>query len=236
MTAKEIFYAKISSEQNKASFFGITLKEFFNGLSEKPKNFLVLKGFSPDCRFDERLYIPYVGGTQMESYIESLTASDEPLCLLDFEHVFYLNEMSKDELPQLLALGDTLTLEGDFVQKHVRNKFVYIKPPADRFSELHLKNADDFWEIIEAKLLSGLKGRKKSIPPIPPDVAEQLTEIFRRGAIIDWEKKYSTGIKLYVTGEADTPETLAERLEKGRLSLRCVHLNLDNKTKNWKIV
>ena len=234
MAFKKICYVKINRDERNVVTYGFTANEFFKSLGITPEYLLVLNGYSDACIIDDCTYLQYAEKSDVFKVIEEGENKPNPFCFVNFKSLDKLKNIPKSEQEKLLNLGKNLTVKDNFIFSDLQNDYVYIKKK-DNFSYFYMEHIENFYKAIKDKIISELKGRKKSMAEMPEDILENLCELFERGATLDLSNAYSTGVKIYVTGKFRNLSFLKSRMEKEKIFLRCVHINYDRALKSWKV-
>ncbi len=97
-----------------------------------------------------------------------------------------------------------------------------------------MRHVADYRQVIEHKLLKELKGRKQTIAPIPDAIMEQLYALFLKGAVIDFEMSFDTGVMIYPTGEIQKMDEIHKLLDRLRMGRYGLSLGYDRRAKRWE--
>ena len=96
-----------------------------------------------------------------------------------------------------------------------------------------MDNPGDYQQVVQYKILKELKGRKRSLEPIPPDVMHQLLGLFKEGAVLDFEESTNSGVMIYPIGDILDTDEIHTRLDRRRSMLDGVSLEYNTRTKKW---
>jgi len=99
-----------------------------------------------------------------------------------------------------------------------------------------METLDDYKKVIEYKILKELKGRKRSIQPLPEELLDKLFAMFQKGAVIDFEKSTTSGVYIHPIGEISSISDIHRLLDRHRKrTLDSIWLGYNTDTKIWLI-
>jgi hypothetical protein len=94
----------------------------------------------------------------------------------------------------------------------------------------------DYKKVVEYKIRKELKGRKRTISPIPDDIMDRLYVEFENGIVIDFETNDVDNVRIYTKVDTDHIEGIHKILDHRRpRNLGAISLWYDSKTKKWNI-
>lgn len=124
----------------------------------------------------------------------------------------------------------------EFHFNSLKNKYAYCCHDDDYIVTLYMKSLEDYKSVIKHKILSELKGRKRSIEAIPNDIIDELYNIFKDGAVFDLENSYDNGVRILTVGEITGVDNIHSKLDKQRkIPGAGVVLDYNPKSKKWKL-
>ena len=228
-------YIKINTDDNSIFTSGISFKDFYDGLEIKPNNLLIIKGFPHPSDYSLDLGLDYVTESDMEEFSISDIYSFGDFSCVDFKNISNLDDITDMELAALLYFGHTSKYLESFMINSLNNSFLYYSHDDDWFTKIYFAKIENYIDIIEHKILTQLKGRKKSINRIPIEIMSEIYEDAKTGIVIDFECAYFTSVNIYTIGDYKNPDSIHDELD--RLRLKSVGKNLDYnaRTKKWTI-
>lgn len=236
MRNKWFCYIKIDEENNSIITSGMTFKDFISGINQKPKNMLILKGFPYNCSWCKELGLEYITPEKMEDFLQENVYHYGDFCWIDFQDKENLNFVTKQELAELLYLSHKKIPLQNFQFNTLKNRYVYLCHDDDYIVNIYMQSLEEYKDIIQYKILSELKGRKRSIEPIPEYIIDKLYDLFKEGYAFDFENAYNTGVRVLPIGEIHGVETIHSKLDRQRnIPGAGICVDYNSKTKKWKI-
>ena len=236
MRNKWFCYIKIDETNNFVLTSGMEFRNFMNGIRTKPSNILILKGSPADCSFSNNLFMEYITNEHMESFLKDDVYSYGDFCWVDFEDEDSLKKVTEQELAELLYVGHKKMPLSKIVFDSLKNKIIYLCHDDDYWVKVYMLDIKDYKKVIEHKILTELKGRKKQIAPISDEIMNIMYDYFKNGAVIDFENSYDNGVRIYPIGEMKCVENIHAKLDRQRNMPRCgLCLDYNPRAKKWKI-
>ncbi len=229
-------YIKIDEESNSVFTSGMTFKDFMSGIKETPNNILVLKGFPDEGNWSHKLGFEYILQNNMESFIEEDVYSYGDFCWVDFQCEDDLEKVSNEELAELLYLAHRVEPLRKFTFHSLQNRYAYLCHDDDYIVKVYMNDIKVYKEVIHHKILSELKGRKRSIEPVPSEILDKLYDMFKGGAAFDFENAYSNGVNIYPIKKDGYIDDIHKSLDRKRNIPGCgICLDYNPRTKKWMI-
>lgn len=231
-------YIKINEKDNKVKTSGIKFKEFMEGISEKPKNLLMFKGWSINSTIEPSLSLEYVDNENISAICEEDVYDFGDFQWIDFDETSNLEKVSKDELSKMLYLNHTGKPYDTFLFESLNNNYAYIAHDDEYIVNVYMKEVKDYKNVINYKIKKELKGRKRFIGDIPNEILDSIYELCKKGAIIDFEDAYCTGVNIYPIGVVkyiDDAHDKLDRYRNRRFNSEVINLDYDNNKKLWSL-
>jgi len=236
MRNKWFCYIKIDEKSNSVFTSGMNFKEFMIGIKEIPNNILILKGFPNECIWSFKLGFEYILKKDMENFLKEDVYNYGDFCWVDFQCEEDLERVSDEELAELLYLSHRIEPLKEFAFSSLKNRYAYLCHDDDYMVKVYMQDIREYREVIHNKILSELKGRKKSIEPIPSNILDKLYDIFKSGAAFDFENAYSNGVNIYPIKKDGYIDDIHKSLDRQRNVPGCgICLDYNPKTKRWNI-
>ena len=228
-------YIKINEADKYIVSTGISFNDFINGIAVKPKNILILKGCPLACERSSELDLDYITQEQMEAFSQEKVYHYGDFCWVDFHDVRALQGISKEGLAQLLYLAHKKEPWDNVVIRGLENRYAYLSHDDDYWVKIYMENPCSYMSVVEQKIILALKRHKKEIADMPAEISEKLYEIFKQGAIIDFEKTNRNGVGIYPAIELENFGEMYRKLEKIRSRNKKIYLAYDAISKQWSI-
>jgi len=241
MTNKSFVYIHLNRQAGVVTTSGIAFKEFIEGLERKPANLLLLEGYCTpwDIPRHKTLRLEHVRFEEIGRYIPTIDAN---FFWLDFQDEADLDRVTKQELAELLYFGHKVEPFNHFQTASLRNRFAYYSHDDNWYVRMHMENPDDYRAVVAHKLVKELKGRKRTMPPPPDEIMDQLMGMFEQGAVIDFEEACLSegyaGVHIRPIGDCHTMpygvDSIHERLDRQRAACDGENLGYETRNKRWR--
>jgi len=236
MKRKDFCYIKIDETNNYIFSSGMEFKDFMNGISEKPKNLLILQGYPDSCKRSEKLFLDYIATEQIEDFIKEDVYGYGDFSWVDFKDTTCFEKISKQEIAEILYAGHFWEPMSKFTFNSLNNKYLYKAHDDDWIVKVYVADIKEYKKVIEYKILFELKGRKKYIAPIPDEILNKLYDLFKKGAVIDFEQSSDTSVTIYPIGNLKYVDDIHSKLDNYRnKEYSCLHINYITRKKTWEM-
>ncbi|WP_442597589.1 hypothetical protein [Neobacillus sp. D3-1R] len=231
--------------------YGIEFGEFIRSFSSKLKHLLLLKHRFNDADFNMHTLLEYVPQEKIEKLIQDGVYGYGNFCWLDFKEVDGLNELSGQEIAELLYLGHLKQhLKQPFYQK-LRNQFAYLAHDDGYFNKIYYREINDFYEMLgnvigiklnqsqTKKTLFNFR-KTRPLPPVNGKCLTQISQFTREGMVISLEKRDDTRqrieIPIWVIGDFLDMDDMYD--EAVNLDINACHAKLvyEKKLNEWKLL
>ncbi|MDF1508592.1 hypothetical protein PZE06_10365 [Robertmurraya sp. DFI.2.37] len=247
---RELVYVHLNETKHYVLSYGIEFGEFARSLKDLMNNVLLLKHHFDDGEFNLHTLFEYVPHEQVEKLIKDDVYGYGDFCWVDFEEEDALNELSGQELAELLYLGHMKdALRTPFYQQ-LRNRFVYLAHDDGWWNKVYYRNMKDFYhmlgEVLAAKMtdsklaksILGIK-KKRPFPPIHMELILNMKIMMKEGILISIHDNVQTRtaieIPIWVLGDFDNMDDMYEEYEKMAKGKPDAKLVFDKKTREWKM-
>ncbi|WP_042357649.1 hypothetical protein [Bacillus rubiinfantis] len=247
---RDLIYVHLNQSDQYVISHGIEFTEFVSTFSGSFNHLLLLAHRYDDADFNRHTLLEYCPADR----IKQLAAEDVyrygDFCWIDFIEEELLNELSGQEMAELLYLGHHKHhLKPPFYNK-LGNRFVYLAHEDGWFNKTYYRSFKDFFQLFSIviarklgelkpeKSLLGIK-KKRVYPPVNKEILLSLTPFIKEGICLSLRdadhQRNRIEIPIWVIGDfADMDDMYEEYLQTshGRYHAKII---LDKKTKDWKL-
>ncbi|NLP13615.1 MAG: hypothetical protein GX383_03860 [Clostridium sp.] len=238
MRQKDFYYVCLDSAKCEVFTCGATFTEFYEFIPYKPQNILLLKADFWGGSWNQNTGFEYVEKEHLKDLLEDNVYDYGDFCWVDFNKKSSIDEITPVELSELLYASHKFQpLESPFFDR-LDNSYTYLAHDDDYWTRIYIKDINSYRKVIEGKILKELKGRKRSIEPIPSNIIDFIYNSAKEGILIDFTKTYfsgkSTGVRIYKIGRHVNYDQIHDMYERKQ---NCLNNNivLDYTNKKWKI-
>lgn len=230
--------------------YGIEFDEFAAAFSDSLNHLLLLKHRFDDTEFNMHTLLEYCP----EDRVKKLAGEDVygygDFCWIDFIEEEVLNELTGQEIAELLYLGHLKQhLKLPFYNK-LGNRFVYLAHDDGWFNKIYYRSFKDFFHLLSEaisgkvsklkleKSLLGLR-KKRTYPSVNKEILLSLTPFMKEGICISMkdadQQRTKIEIPIWVIGDFANMDDMYEEYEI--ISKEPYHAKIifDKKTKEWKL-
>lgn len=191
----DVVYVHLETVSNLILSYGVSLQDFAGALPRVPNHLLLLTPVDLDDEVDPHTGFNVISGSPaVAAYLTDAHITTRKW--IDFAHAPYLDEVTPNEVAQLLYLGHAYThLASPFYYK-LRNDYVYLDLP-DGTVKTYYRHLDQFYVVLNRSLkrhlqekypdLRFLFRRRSSIQNVDQTVLRQLEPLFIDGALLSFE-------------------------------------------------
>jgi hypothetical protein len=247
---RDLLYIHLNQSDQYVLTYGIEFAEFAAVFSNSLNHLLLLQHRFDDADFNMHTLLEYCP----DDRIGKLAAEDVygygNFCWIDFQEEEGVNELTGQEMAELLYLGHHKHhLKMPFYNK-LGNRFVYLAHDDGWFNKTYYRTFKDFFQLlsetIAAKLgdikpeksLLGLRS-KRNYPPVYKEILLSLTPFLKEGICIALKdadvQRTKIEIPIWVIGDFANMDDMYEEYEE--MSHEPCHAKLifDKKTREWKL-
>mgnify|MGYP005830601585 CR=1 FL=1 len=248
---KDVIYVHQNETLKYVMSYGLEFRDFSQNLPQPLNHLLMIKHQFDHGSFNMNTMMEYTNKKEVSKLAGDDIYSYGDFCWIDFEEVDGLDQLSGQELAEILYMGHTKqSLESPFYSK-LNNRFVYLAHDDGWFNKTYYRYTDDFYSMlgstISAKLLNqkGDKSLKRllpgqkvtNLPPIPKEVMYSLKEKIKEGAAISIEKtvkgRGTIKVPVWVMGDYMNMDTMYDDYRLRSANQPYGYLVFDRKTKEW---
>ncbi|MGD7046499.1 hypothetical protein [Jeotgalibacillus proteolyticus] len=249
--SSEWIYIHLNSTQDYVMSAGIEFKDFYHALSKNLHHLLLLKHQYDNASFNMHTHLEYVSADEMSKLAKDPVHTYGDFCWIDFEDEAGVDEMTSQELAELLYIGHMkYHLRPPFYRK-LNNQFVYLTAEDGTMNRIYYRNWDDFYtvlgNVLPAKwnfLRSGkgmLKWKKeKAVTVMPREVVRTVTHLLQDGVVISLAKSSSArskiDIPIWLVGDYESLNDLEEEMTVRMKETPDAWFSYDRKSKDWTAV
>lgn len=248
---RDLIYIHLNQIDRYVISHGIEFEEFVSTFSTSFHHHLLLLAHRfDDADFNMHTLLEYCP----EERINKLAAEDVygygNFCWIDFTEEEMLNELTGQEMAELLYLGHHKHhLKLPFYNK-LGNRFVYLAHDDGWFNKTYYRSLKDFFQLLSeviSRKLGGLKSeksilgiRKKRVyPPVNKEILLSLEPYIKEGICISLRdsdhQRTRIEIPIWVIGDfADMDDMYEEYLQASHQQYHA-KIIFDKKTKEWKL-
>ncbi|MEH7109378.1 hypothetical protein [Bacillus sp. JJ1764] len=247
---RDLIYIHLNQTDQYVLSYGIEFDEFAATFAGSLNHLLLLKHRFDDADFNRHTLLEYCP----EDRINRLAAEDVysygDFCWIDFTEEEVLNELSGQEMAELLYLGHHKQhLKSPFYKK-LDNRFVYLAHDDGWFNKTYYRSFKDFFylfsEVIASKMgelkpeksLLGLR-KKRTYPPVNKEILLSLTPFLKEGICISLRaadvQRNRVEIPVWVMGDFANMDDMYDEYQNILNEPFHAKIIFDRKTKEWKL-
>ncbi len=248
---RDLVYIHLNESSQYVISYGIEFSEFARSLPRPLNDLLLLKHRFDDGEFNRHTLLEYVPREKIGKLLNDNIYSYGAFCWVDFEEVEGLNELTGQEIAELLFLGHRKQhLKMPFYQK-LGNRYVYLSHDDGWFTKNYYRHLNDFYRMMsnvislklaELKIEKTLLGvRKKRVyPPVNIEIILALSKFMREGAVLSLknivQNRLRIELPLWVMGDFDSMDDMFDEF-KHVSRVKCdAKLIFDKRTREWSLV
>lgn len=206
---------------------GISFSNFINGIPLDLPNLLLIRHKFEDSHFNMHLLLDYADADSLKKLSADDVQGYGDFCWLDFTEEEYLNQLSGQEIAEILYMGHFKEhLKSPFYRK-LQNQFVYLTGDDGRLNKTYYKSWEPFYSMLGAVIsqkithqreISFLNFRKKkSVPSIPGKILRSFMSDMKEGLVISIEKSNRNRsvieVPVWVVGDFYDMDSMATEFE-----------------------
>jgi hypothetical protein len=247
---RDLIYVHLNQTDQYVISYGIEFDEFVAAFSGSLNHLLLLKHRFDDAEFNMHTLLEYCP----EERIHLLAAEDVygygDFCWIDFIEEEVLNELTGQEMAELLYLGHHKHhLKLPFYNK-LGNRFVYLAHDDGWFNKIYYRSFKDFFHLLSEaisnklvelkpeKSLLGLR-KKRTIPKVNKEILLSLTPFIKEGICISMKdadhQRTKIEIPIWVVGDFANMDDMSEEYRQVAKQPCHAKIIFDKKSKEWKM-
>lgn len=247
---QDLIYVHLNQTDQYVMSYGIEFAEFAAAFSGSLSHLLLLKHRFDDADFNMHTQLEYCPDERINKLAAEDVYSYGDFCWIDFIEEDVLNELTGQEIAELLYLGHQKQhLKLPFYNK-LGNRFVYLAHDDGWFNKTYYRSFKDFFQVLsevvagklgDLKLEKSILGfrKKRSYPQVNKEILLSLTPFIKEGICISLrDADHQRGrieIPIWVIGDFANMDDMVEEYEQ--ISSKPYHAKIifDKKTKEWKL-
>ena len=248
---RDLIYVHIHPDDHFVMSYGIEFHDFVNSLPQPLQHVLMLKHQFDNGDFNMHTLLDYVHQDDLKKLIKDDVYSYGDFCWIDFDDSEGLNELSGEEIAELLYLGHIKKHLNLPFYKKMNNQYVYLSHDDGWFNKTYYRDFDDFYTMLGnviAIKMDSFKGEKvffglrkgKNYPSVPKEVISFLIQKMNEGIAISLEKAVQTRAKIeipiWVVGDFYNMDEMYEDYEMRTHESPHGKFVYDRKSREWSIV
>jgi hypothetical protein len=247
---RDLIYVHLNQADQYVLSYGIEFDEFASAFSGSLNNMLLLKHRFDDTDFNMHTLHEFCPDDRINKLAEEDVYRYGDFCWIDFFEEEGLNELTGQEIAEILYLGHLKQhLKLPFYSK-LSNRFVYLAQDDGWFNKTYYRSFKDFFQLLSTAIsskLSKLKSektmlgiRKKRIyPTVNKEILLSLTPFIKEGICISLKdadhQRGKIEIPIWVIGDFANMDDMYEEYEQIASEPCHAKIIFDKKTKEWKL-
>lgn len=247
---RDVVYVHLDKESGRVLSYGIDFYEFVQSIPSQLENLLLLKHRFDDGDFNLHTRLAYVPAKRIPKLLQDDLYSYGNFCWIDFLEVESLNQLTNDEIAELLYIGHMKQpLRQSYFNK-LANNYIYLANGDGWFNKTYYREVDDFFTMLGGVVTEKMKalkiektilglGKKRSYPVIKKDTFYFLEEQISKGMVISLEKAAQSRSKIEVpiwtVGDYIHMDHMNEAYEMKAKGTPNAKLVFDRKARTWSI-
>lgn len=245
---RDLIYVHLNQANQYVLSYGIEFEEFAAAFSGSLNHLLLLKHGFDDADYNMHTSLEYCPDYKVDKLAEEDVYSYGDFCWIDFIDEEGLNELTPQEIAELLYLGHLKQhLKSPFYSK-LGNRFVYLARDDGWFNKIYYRSFKDFFQLLSTAISSKLANlkreksliglRKKRIyPDVNKEILLSLTPFIKQGICISLKdanrQRNRIEIPIWVIGDFANMDEMYDEYEQ-ILDEPChAKIIFDKKMKEW---
>jgi len=239
--AKDLLYIKTFPEQCYINSSGVGFRLFYDAITNKPKNLLLLSNAFAQAKIDQDIFIEYADTSTIALLYQDDIYNYGDFCWVDYSSDDKKKELKPQILAELLYLNHYKKPLYSPFWNELENEYAYLAHDDDWWTKIYMRNVELMKPVIHHKVLSELKGRKKQIANLPTDILDAIWAHCENGLAIDFETATvsgsCTGVRFYPIGVFENMNEMYQRLcwLRTKLVSDSGWLEYNPRNKKWRI-
>ncbi|OCA89340.1 hypothetical protein A8F94_23605 [Bacillus sp. FJAT-27225] len=247
---RDLIYVHLNQTSQYVLSCGIEFHEFITAFSGFPNHLLLLKHRFEDGEFNSHTRFEYVTKDKIGRLSKENVNGYGDFCWIDFAEEAVLNELSGQEIAELLYLGHAMQhLKLPFYNQ-LENRFVYLAQDDGWLNKTYYRSMMDFFSMLSfviplkmgnlklEKTLFGMK-KKRVYPIVNKDLLLSLVPFMKEGICISVKdadsQKGRIEIPIWMVGDFAHMDDMFEAYTKTVRKPCHAKLVFDKKLKDWKL-
>ena len=240
MKLRDFYYTVCDFEKNEVFAYGATFLDFMKFIRDKPENILLLKASCGDAKWMDDIRLYYIDSDNIENLINDDIYSYGDFCWVDYDDFSKIENISKNELAELLYLGHMFQPLHEANMKWLNNKYIYTAHDDDFYSRVFMEDINRYKSVMHGKILDALKGKKKHIEPLPEDMMDYIFKHSGDGILFDFQDisfyDGKTSLNIYKLGKNYNYDEIYDVLKRKKWFTNVtLYLEYNSKNKKWNM-
>lgn len=248
---RDLVYVHLNENGQYVISYGVEFVEFALSLPRSLNHLLLLKHKFDDGEVNRHTQLEYVTKDMIRKLAQDNIYGYGDFCWIDFEENEGLDELSGNEIAELLYLGHLKQhLKMPFYNK-LGNRYVYLSRDDGWFNKTYYRHMNDFYrmlgQVISIKLadlklektLIGLR-KKRSYPPVNLDIILSLSKFMREGTVFSLrnavQNRNRIEIPIWVIGDFDNMDDMFEEYNQMKTEKCDAKLVFEKRNREWTLV
>ncbi|WHY86645.1 hypothetical protein QNH39_01760 [Neobacillus novalis] len=247
---RDLIYVHLNQTDQYVLSYGIEFGEFAAAFSGSLNQLLLLKHRFDDADFNMHTQLEYCPEERINKLAQEDVYGYGDFCWIDFLEEEVLNELSDQEMAELLFLGHQKKhLKSPFYNK-LGNRFVYLAHDDGWLNKIYYRSFKDFFHLLseviagklgELKLEKTILGirKKRAYPQVNKEILLSLTPFIKEGICFSLRdadhQRTRIEIPIWVMGDFANMDDMYEEYEQISNKPCDAKIIFDKKTKEWKL-
>ncbi|WP_059171520.1 hypothetical protein [Bacillus sp. FJAT-27445] len=247
---RDLIYVHLNQQAQYAMSCGIEFSEFTAAFSGFANHLLLLKHQFEDGEFNLHTMLEYVPLDKIGKLAREDVNGYGDFCWVDFDEEDALNELSGQDIAELLYLGHIKQHLKPPFYNQLGNRFVYLAHDDGWFNKTYYRSLTDFFSMLSfviplklaelkvEKTLFGIR-KKRSYPILNKDLLHSLTSYMKEGICISIRdadtQRGRVEIPIWIIGDFANMDDMAEAYSRSVRKPCHAKLIFDKKTREWKL-
>ncbi|WP_129598837.1 peptide ABC transporter permease [Anaerophilus nitritogenes] len=195
---REIIYINGNIDEKTFVFYGIEFRDFINYLPNPIDHILLLKHeYLGDFHYPTGFQ--YVKDEEVLELAKEEVYNYGDFCWVDFEDEKNLDELSKQDIAEVLYLAHMYKpLKTPFFEK-LNNRFAYCAHDDGWYGKIYCKDIEEFGHVLEKVIKNSiLKLRKRKLVDMESNLKEKLLKLSEDGLLIEVYKTYKDQRSIWI--------------------------------------
>jgi hypothetical protein len=247
---RDLIYVHLNQTDQYVISHGIEFAEFVSTFSGTLNNLLLLEHRFDDADFNMHTLLEYCPVERINKLAAEDVYGYGNFCWIDFIEEDVLNELTGQEMAELLYLGHHKHhLRLPFYNK-LGNRFVYLANDDGWYNKTYYRTFKDFFQlfsIVISHKLGGLRveksllgiRKKRVYPPVNKEILLTLTPLIKEGICLSLRdadhQRTRIEIPIWVLGDFANMDDMYEEYLQISRDRSHAKIIFDKKTKEWKL-
>ncbi len=230
---------------------GMDAREFVTGISRFVSNMLLIQHQIDDVYgYNANTKLNYLNEKEIGRFLEDTDSKFKCCSWIDFDAKENLNEISAQELSELLYLAHMKHHYRTPFYPKLNNHFVFLTGENSSYCKLYFRDWSHVAEVISEKIATGFANemvernffvltKKSSHVKIPNEIVEELMKLFQEGLLFSFaeveQKRNHYEMPLWIMGDYQHEDVLVEDFAKMKRKQAKWYLIYSKKTKEWQL-